>query len=149
MQKEVIKKSIEINAPKQKVWQVLLEDSFTRKWYAAFSEGTYAVTDWKEGSKAIFKDDSDSGMVAKVIKNKPEELLFVEHQGVLTNGKEDYESDLAKSMQGGREIYYLSEKDGHAALTIECDMAAEYVESMSGAWDNALQTIKTLSEETV
>jgi len=40
-----IKKSIEINAPKEKVWDVLLSDSYTGIWYLAFGEGVHAETD--------------------------------------------------------------------------------------------------------
>jgi len=41
MKKEIIKKSIEVNSPKEKVWSVLLVDKFTRIWYSEFSEGSH------------------------------------------------------------------------------------------------------------
>ena len=40
--------SIDINAPKEKVWNVLWDDDSYRKWTSAFAEGSYAKTDnWK------------------------------------------------------------------------------------------------------
>jgi uncharacterized protein YndB with AHSA1/START domain len=33
-QLQTIKKSITINAPREKVWEVLLQDKLTRLWYA-------------------------------------------------------------------------------------------------------------------
>lgn len=146
MEMKVITKSIEIMAPKEKVWKVLLDDKCTRIWYAEFSEGTHAETDWQVGSKAVFTDNSNSGMVSKVIVNKPGEMLSIEHQGIVMDGKEDYESEMAKAIKGGREIYLLSGKNGITQLSIESDMAEEMFESMSLSWGKALQKIKELSE---
>lgn len=146
MEMKVIIKSIEIKAPKEKVWNVLLDDKSTRIWYAAFSEGTHAKTDWEVGSKALFVDNSNCGMVSKVIVNNPGEMLSIEHQGIIMDGKEDYESEMAKAIKGGREIYLLSATNGITNLSIESDMAEEMFESMSLSWDKALQKIKELSE---
>ncbi len=141
-----IKKSIAISAPKEKVWQVLTDDKLTRIWYAEFSPGTYAETDWKVGSKALFTDADGNGMITKVIENKPAEKLSVEYTGMIVNGKEDYESDGAKAMMGGFESYRLSEKEGVTHLAIEGDMSADYFDMMSLSWDKALQKIKELGE---
>ncbi|MBC7829774.1 MAG: SRPBCC domain-containing protein [Chitinophagaceae bacterium] len=141
-----IKKSIELSAPKEIVWDVLLDDDCTRAWYAEFSEGTHAKTDWKVGSKAIFTDNTKSGMVAKVVQNIPGEILSMEYQGIVVNDIEDYEGEIAQAVKGGREIYQLTEKNGKTTLSIECDMGEDFYESMSEAWDRALQKIKQLSE---
>ncbi|MDQ3019378.1 MAG: SRPBCC domain-containing protein [Bacteroidota bacterium] len=141
-----IKKSIDINAPKEKVWDVLLNDKFTKIWYSEFAEGAYAETDWKVGSKALFKDNSGSGLIGEVIVNKPAKAISIEYKGLLQKGTEDYESDLAKEFKGKHENYYLSEKEGVANLSIECDMPEKEFESMSDAWEKGLQKIKELSE---
>jgi len=141
-----IKKSIQISAPKEKVWDVLFTDHYTRIWYKAFGEGSRADTDWEVGSKAIFSDDSNSGLIGEVIVNQPNEKLSVEYKGILNNDQEDYDSELAKEVKGGRETYHISEKEGGTYLEIESDMAPEYFDEMSEAWDNALEKVKTLSE---
>lgn len=146
METKKIEKSIDINAPKNKVWEVLMQDELNRIWYACFSEGSYADTDWKEGSKAVFTDDGKSGLVGKIASNKPNEFLSVEYTGVLANGEEDYDSDEAKAMKGVLETYTLTETDGVTQISISCDMADEYFEMMSASWDKALQKIKELSE---
>lgn len=145
--KKRIEKSIRILATKEKVWDVLFTDSYTRIWYAEFGAGSYAETDWKVGSKAIFKDDSESGLVGKIIDNEQYRKLSVEYTGNFAEGKEDYESDIAKDVKGGRETYHISENEGITYLEVECDMSPEYFEMMSEAWDNALQKIKSLAEE--
>lgn len=141
-----IKKFIEINAPKEKVWEALVDNNVNIIWYAFFGEGTHAETDWKVGSKATFTDNTGSGLVSKVVVSKPFEELSIEHQGIVTNGDEDYESDIAKMVKGGLENYYLSENGGLTKLSIECDMSASYFDSMSAAWDEALQKISDLSK---
>ena len=144
---QTIKKTVEIQAPKEKVWDVLLNDIFTRIWYAEFSEGTHVNTDWKLGSKAVFIDTSGSGIVGRVMANKSYEILSIEFEGVVTQGKEDYDSLGAQQVKGAHETYILTETEGHIQLSIESDMSEDYVEMMSAAWDRALQKIKDLSEK--
>jgi len=146
MTKRTIKKSIRLNAPKEVVWNVLLDDQFTRKWYAEFSEGSHAETDWQIGSKAVFTDNTKSGLVGKIIANKTHEIISVEYTGFVENGVEDYTSEVAKAVNGGHETYRLSESNGVTHLSIECDMTEDCFEFMSLAWDKALQKIKNLSE---
>ena len=45
---------IEINAPKEKVWDILWNDATYKQWTSVFCEGNYVVSDWKEGSKIHF-----------------------------------------------------------------------------------------------
>lgn len=146
MRQKAIKKSIDIQASREKIWDVLLNDSYTRIWYAEFSEGTRAETDWKEGSQVTFTDNSKDGMLGKIVTHRPNELLSIEFQGMIANGQEDYESEGAKAVKDTRETYRLSEKEGSIELAIESDMGEEYFESMSAAWDKALLKIKDLAE---
>ncbi len=143
---KTIKKAIGIHAPKEKVWNVLLQDQFTRIWYAEFSEGSRAETDWSLGSKAIFTDGGKNGLVGKVIENQPQKVISVEYQGVLVDGTERYDTAEAQQMMGCRETYRIAEQDGVTQVSIESDMADEYFDSMAQAWDRALQKVKTLSE---
>ncbi|KAA3437875.1 SRPBCC family protein [Rufibacter hautae] len=149
MEKTTIKKEIDIKAPKEKVWNVLVQDQYIRQWYAAFSEGAYAETDWQLGSKVLFKDPSENGMIGKVVQHTPHEVLSVRYEGLLVNGKEDTQSEDAKAVQGGLETYKLLEKAGGTQIAIEGDMTPEYFDMMSAAWDVALLKIKELSENQV
>ncbi|MEO6550665.1 MAG: SRPBCC domain-containing protein [Ferruginibacter sp.] len=146
METKKIMKTIEIEAPKENVWKVLHEDQFTRAWYAEFCEGTHAETDWQPGSKAIFKDNSNNGIVGKIIDNRPNEYLAIEYDGMIVNDIEDYESEWAKTVQGSRETYQLTGQNGATELNISCDMAESHFEEMSVAWDKALLKIKTMAE---
>lgn len=146
MEMQTIKREIDINASKEKVWNVLLDDTFTRAWYKEFSEGTHVETDWEVGSKAVFTDNTGDGLISSVIANKPAELLSMQFEGMVKNGVEDYESAGAKALKGGFETYRLSERNGVTHLAITSDTGADYFEFMAAAWDKALQKIKELSE---
>ncbi|CAG5017485.1 hypothetical protein DYBT9275_05782 [Dyadobacter sp. CECT 9275] len=146
MEKKRIKKSITIDASKEKVWDVLMLDNYNSIWYACFSEGTVAVTDWQVGSKVIFKDGSENGLIGTVMINEPSKMLSVTYTGMLEGGKEDYESEAAKDFAGSEETYVLSENNNVTTLDISVDMGADYFDMMTEAWDHALVSIKELSE---
>ena len=128
MANSTITKTIEINAPKKHVWQVMLDDVTYRQWTTVFCEGSYAVTDWKQGSKALFKTPDGRGMVSTILESEPYVTLCIKHLGVLTDGKEDMESDEAKEWGGLMENYLFTETDGVTTLTIEQDIPEEYLE---------------------
>lgn len=142
-----IKKSIEINASKEKVWAVLTEEKYTNEWYSEFHEGSKADTDWKQGSKAVFKDNDENGIVGFIAVNDTYKEITIEYTGMLLKGVEDFESDMAKNFKGSRESYRLSEENGVTKLDVESDMIDEMFDMMSGLWDNALAKVKKLSEQ--
>ena len=43
--KKTLKKSIAINASKEKVWEVLMNDEYNRQWFSEFSQDTRVETD--------------------------------------------------------------------------------------------------------
>ena len=46
--------SILIDAPKEKVWNTMIEDNTYRMWTEEFTPGSYYVGDWNNGSKFYF-----------------------------------------------------------------------------------------------
>lgn len=143
---KVIKKTIELNAPAQKIWDVLLLDEYNRQWFAVFSEGTRAETDWAVGSKVIFVDESQGGMLGRIITHDVAKKLVVEYDGFMAAGKEDRESEGAKEFAGAHESYELTEDNGVITLHISSDMSDEYYDMMAAQWDKALLVIKQLAE---
>ena len=94
---EKINFSTHINAPKEKVWEILWNLDSYRAWTSAFYEGSYAKTDnWKEGSKVLFLGPTGSGMVSMVAANKPNEYMSFKHLGEVKNGVEDTTSEQIK-----------------------------------------------------
>ena len=139
--------SININAPRGKVCNVLFDDTTYRKWTAVFAPGSYAETDWKEGSKALFLDGKGNGMVSRVAKSAPNEFLSLEHLGIVKDGKEDTESEAVKGWAGARENYTLKEIGGVTELTVDMDSDDEFKDYFAKTWPKALDKVKELSEK--
>lgn len=135
-----------INAPRDVVWRTLLEDETYRQWTSAFQEGSYAITDWTPGSKALFLAPDGSGMVSRIAEHRPQEYLSLEHMGLVKNGVEDTTSTEVLQWAGARENYTLRENGGHVLLTIDMDTADEHRQMFEDMWPKALAALKDLSE---
>ena len=138
--------STAINAPKDVVWRTMLEDETYRQWTRAFQEGSYAVTDWKPGSKALFLAPDGSGMVSRIAEHRPNDYLSLEHIGIVKNGVEDTTSTEVLRWAGARENYTLRENGGHVVLTIDMDTDDEQRQMFEDIWPKALAALKDLSE---
>lgn len=145
---KTINKSIEINAPKGIVWQTLLDFESYKAWTAAFTEDSIIETDWEVGSKAVFKDGSETGMVGHISEHIPEEVITIEYDGVIREGKEivDESDEEAKAFKGSEETYTVKENEGVTTLEIKSDMIEKYIDMLSDAWDKALENIKMIAE---
>ncbi len=135
-----------INATREKVWDVLLNDETYRIWASEFMPGSYADTDWKEGSKALFLGTDGSGMVSRIEKNIPNEYISIQHLGFVKDGIEDVTSDKVKEWSGAHENYTLKEINGMTEVLVEMDSNDEFKEYFSSTWPKALEKVKELSE---
>ncbi len=137
---------VSINAPREKVWNILWTDETYRQWTAPFMEGSYAVTDWKKGSKVLFLGPDGGGMVSKIDENIPNEYMSIQHLGMVNNGVEDTESDKVKDWAGAHENYTLKDANGQTDLIIEMDLNEEYAKMFNETWPKALEKVKQLAE---
>lgn len=135
-----------INATKEKIWGVLFDDATYRQWTSVFHEGSFAETDWKEGSKALFITPERDGMVSRIVTHRPNEFLSILHLGVVKKGVEDTESEEVKGWAGAHENYTLSGTDGAATLTVDMDITDEYKGYFEKTWPQALDHVKELAE---
>jgi len=139
--------STHINASKEKVWNTLWNDATYRAWTSAFAEGSYVKTDnWKEGTKVLFLDPDDNGMVSMVAKNKPNEYMSFKHLGEVKKGVEDTGSKRVKGWAGAMENYTLKEENGKTILFVEMDSTDELSDFFAKTWPGALKKVKELSE---
>ncbi|MEW6468306.1 MAG: SRPBCC domain-containing protein [Bacteroidota bacterium] len=139
--------AIQIKAPREKVWDVLWNDNSYRQWTRVFSEGSYAVSDWKEGSKVHFLSPSGDGMYSTIAKSLRPELMSFKHLGVIKEGKEQPLGEESKKWSGAMENYTLREKDAGTALTVDIDVTDEHRKYFSEVFPKALQIVKELSEK--
>jgi uncharacterized protein YndB with AHSA1/START domain len=139
--------STTINAPKEAAWRAMLADATYRQWTSAFEEGSYAVTDWQEGSKALFLTPSGDGMVSTIVAHRPNEFLSIKHLGTVKNGVEDTNSDEVKGWGGALENYTIREVDGSSTLTVEMDVTDECRSYFEETWPKALSKLKEITEK--
>ena len=137
----------EINAPKEKVWHTLWDDKTYREWTGVFSEGSYAVSDWKQGSKIHFLSPKGEGMYSVIEKLDENKFMSFRHIGVLKEGKEQPLDEDTKQWSGSKENYTLKENNGKTILIVELDIVDSFADYFSKAFPNAIQKVKEIAEK--
>lgn len=138
--------STHIRASKNRVWHVLWDDASYRQWTAAFHEGSYAESDWQEGSKILFLGSGGDGMVSRIARLVPNEFMSFQHLGEMKGGVEDFSSAEAQGWAGAHENYTLRENGGGTELSVELDVENSFAEYFVGAFPKALARVKELAE---
>lgn len=138
--------SIDINAPKEKVWYSLWDDENYESWTSAFCEGSNIATDFEEGSKIYFMGPDGSGMNSRVTIKKPFDVMSFNHYGELKNWKEMPQSEITKSWSGSEERYGLTEKDGVTTVDVTVDIVESHEGYFNEAFPKALDKLKEIAE---
>lgn len=146
-----IHKSILINAPKEKVWEIMLGPETYKEWTAAFNPGSRYEGSWEQGSTIRFigpdpSTGEEGGMLSRIAENRPNEYISIEHLGIIKNGVEDTTSEEAKKWTPAFENYTFIDKDGGTEVQIDQDMDDQYAEEFGEMWEKALQKLKEISE---
>jgi hypothetical protein len=118
--------SIEINASKERVWATLWEDVTFRDWANIIDEGTYMKGSMKEGNEIQFIS-----------------AVLFRHSA---DTKESGQKERKKEWTGGKESYFLAEKDGVVTLIVKTDVPKEQEETFNIRVPRALERIKALAE---
>lgn len=145
MEKQQFKTSI--NAPKEKIWNILWGQTTYPKWTAPFAEGSRVETDWKKGSKAVFYDGENNGMVSTIAENIPNEFMSIKHVGTIIKGVEDLDSETTKEWAGALENYTLQTVNDKTELVIDMDITEKYRYYFLKTWPLALEKVKELAEK--
>lgn len=138
---EALRFSIKINAPKEKVWDILWNDTTYRKWTSVFMEGSFAESDWNEGSTIKFLSPDNSGMFSIIEKKIAGQQMTFKHLGEIKNGVEE-----TKNWEGARESYFLTGSDGTTELNVELDSTGEFKDYFANTFPKAQEKVKQLSE---
>jgi uncharacterized protein YndB with AHSA1/START domain len=147
MPKLFVQKSVEINAPASKVWQVLTSREHTSQWAFEFSGGSpfHIESDWKLGSPVRWKDQNDQVIVeGNVTALEPKKLLRFTVFDVRSARPPVTEDDGI--------TYELSEKNGKTILQLrQGDFSVmtdgeKYHKMSAQIWDRVLPKVKELAE---
>ncbi len=139
--------SIHINAPRQKVWDTMLDAATYSEWTKVFMPGSYYQGDWSQGSKMLFlgpgaDGEKDGGMAAVVKENRPHEYISLAYHAEIRDGVEVPMGDT------GFENYGLADKDGGTEVSIDLlGLPDEYAGMFDESWPKALELLKELSEK--
>lgn len=130
----------------------MLEDATYRVGTSSFCLGSYYKGNWEEGSKILFLGPSsesraEGGIVSHIRENRPHEFISIEHDGIVTDGIEDTESDFVKEWKGCFENYTFNDKDDGTELIIDTEVIGAEAKNMEDMWDKALIILKDLAEK--
>lgn len=137
--------SIEIQAPRERVWNTLWEDKTLRDWGNIIDEGLYMVGEIKEGNEVQFISSSSGyGVTSLIEKLVPNEFASFRQ---IADTKGSGEQERQKEWTGGTESYSLAENDSVTTLTVEFDVPTELEETFKIRFPKALKRVKFLAEQ--
>lgn len=139
-----------INAPKQKIWDVLWTPETYSEWTKYFNPKSISLmkSDWKVGGKTYFTNSDGEGMVSTIDSlEKPDQIVF-KHLGMVDkDGKEDTQSKEVMEWNGSFEKYFLISLDnGTVKLQAEVQAESEWKDHMNEGFTKGLQIVKDLAE---
>lgn len=143
--------SIYIGAPKEKVWDTMLDRATYRQWTKAFNETSDYKGSWDKGAEIRFlgtdEQGRQGGMYSRIKENRLHEFLSIEHLGIINDGVVDTTSEQAKGWAPAFENYTFTEKDGGTELSVDVDTTDEFKAYFEETWPKALQMLKELTEK--
>ncbi len=145
-----VQKSIEMNAPIEKVWKVLTEPEFTTQWIkkgweAAGGESMTISSDWKPGSEVQWKNKDGAVLVkGNVTALNPYRLIRFTMFDVNSKGEFAVSDDgITYELAEHGDTTRLNVRQGDFSVMKE---AKKYYEQTNKIWEGALAAIKALAE---
>lgn len=132
---------IQIDAPPEKVWDVLWSDITYRQWTTAFTEGSFYQGTFEEGNIVKFLDPNNDGMFSRVEKSIPSKEIKFLHLGEIYGGVEK-----EQNWGDATEAYFLEETETGTVLKIEINTPDEFKSFFEEKFPTALGIVKNLSE---
>ena len=144
---ETLNYEIHINAPIQKVWDLLWKPETYSIWTQFFTPGSQMKTDWEIGGKTYFVDQAGDGMVSTIESlNEPYEVVF-KHLGMIKNGVEDTETKEVKEWSGAEEKYFLRAIDDNTTeVRLITHIFGDDEEFVNNGFNHGFVMLKKLAE---
>jgi len=147
--KKTLSFTVSIAAPRQLVWDTMLDPEGYKVWTSVFGEGgSYFEGSWSEGSKIQFLVPGGDGMTAVIAQNKPYEFVSIRHLGEISKGVEDTTSEKVRAWAPAYENYTFAETSSGSTVTVSLDTIPEYEQYMLDTYPKALGLLKELCEQT-
>jgi uncharacterized protein YndB with AHSA1/START domain len=136
----IAKRSVRINADKQKVWDALINPRMIKEYLF----GTKTISDWKVGGKITFKgiwegkEYVDGGTILKMVPEKIFQYTYWSSMSGTPDSPENYSTV----------TYELSKKENGTELSVSQDncKTIEHKEHCEKNWEMVLNSMKKLLE---
>lgn len=137
--------TIDIPAPRARVWACMLDDATYRDWTTAFCEGSRFEGEWRTGADMRFLGPDGGGMRARIERADAPEYVSIQHLGELRQGA----SLDGPEWTDAYERYRFHElADGGTRLAVELsNVPAEYAPMMNEMWPKALERLRQICVE--
>jgi uncharacterized protein YndB with AHSA1/START domain len=147
-QTAILQFEIEINAPAEKVFRLMLEDKTYREWTVIFNSQSHYIGNWERGSKILFigvgENGDVGGMVSRIKENIPNRYVSIEHIGLLKKDIEIFDGQEVEKWKGAIENYTFTETAGKTIVTVDLYGVGEFAEYFSEMWPDALKVLKNI-----
>lgn len=135
-----------IDAPPQKVWDLMWEDGVYRRWTASFHDGSYYKGTLQYGGRIHFLTPEGDGMYSEIIYFVPHSIIVFKHIGEIRENIEMPLDEASEKWTGFLEQYTYKEKNGATLLMVELDTDPKYKDHLSHSFETALIELKEIIE---
>jgi hypothetical protein len=138
-----------IQAPPEKVWDAIVDESKYREWTSAFHEGSYFEGGWEKGDRIRFLATNEKGekegMLSEIEDARKYDFISIKHLGIISGGVEDRTSNEAKRWESAHENYTFKGVNGGTKFEVDVDTDDNYVGIFSKIWPEALKKLEEVS----
>ncbi len=146
--------TVNINAPVTRIYDIMLginSKSTYEQWTSLFNPTSTYEGNWDKGSKILFigvdEKGEKGGMVSRIAENIPNRFVSIQHYGLVKGDKEITEGPEVEKWANGFENYNFEENNGTTSLTVDLDIAEDFVDYMNQTYPKALDKLKELCEK--
>lgn len=143
--------SISIRAAVETVYNAMLDKVHYSEWTSVFNETSRFEGSWEKGSKIRFlgadQDGKVGGMVSRIKENIPNELVSIEHLGVIEGDREITSGPEVEDWAGALENYHFREENGGTRLSVSLDSNEQFKAYFLNIWPKALDRLKEICEK--
>jgi translation elongation factor EF-4 len=143
--------AITINAPREAVWDAIVNDSKFRQWTSVFTETSYFEGSWNKGDTirflAINEKGEKEGMVSEIAESRYPEYISIKHLGYIVNGVDDTTSEEIRKWAPAFENYTLETfEEDKTLFKLDMDVEDRFFDMFMELWPKALAKLKEVSE---
>ena len=151
---EKLQFKVNINAPVADVYDFMLgitSKSTYEQWTSLFNPTSSYEGSWDKGSKILFigvdEKGEKGGMVSRIVENRPNQFVSIQHYGLLQGDKEITEGPDVEKWANGYENYSFEESNGTTTVIVDLDTTEDFVDYMNEKYPPALDKLKEICEK--